>query len=193
MGTKLEWFTKNGFNEDGITYCVIGDSYAIKDKLKESGYKYSTLLRWHAAAPIELPEGYSHITISFYDIYEWNDQWGMAFFFETSKDKVEQKFLEAEGGSDSEYVGEIGDKLTNIAAVYKSAHGYSDAYGYKYIYTFDINGNTLIWITTTSLTIPTNIPILLSGTIKTHKMYRGQKQTYLTRCSIKQVEENANI
>ena len=32
---KAKWFEENGFNKDGVTYVVTGDSYSIKDELKE--------------------------------------------------------------------------------------------------------------------------------------------------------------
>ena len=44
--TKAEYFEKNGFNEDGYTYCVVGeDTYSIKDHLKEMGGKYNPTLK----------------------------------------------------------------------------------------------------------------------------------------------------
>ncbi len=187
--TKLEWFTKNGFNEEGLTYCVIGDSYSIKEELKKNGYKYSPLLKWHAAAPIELPEGYFHIIINFYDIYEWNEELNMAYFFETSKEKIEKAFAEKEEPSNSQFVGQIGERLRNITAVYSSSRGFSGAYGYTYIHTFYSGEDCLVWFTTKELTISKGSVVDLTGTIKSHEMFRGVATTQLSRCVIKVIGE----
>ncbi len=187
--TKLEWFTKNGFNEDGNTYCVIGNSYAIKNELKEKGYIYSPMLKWHAASPIELPEGYSHLVISFYDIYEWNDKMGMAYFFENSKEKIEKKFIEAEGPSNSEFVGTVGERLRNITAVYSSSHGFQGGYGYTYIHTFYVGENCLVWMSTKELALPKGQIVDLTGTIKQHELYRNVKTTKLSRCVVVPIED----
>ena len=54
------------------------------------------------------------------------------------------------------------------------------------IFTFDYNGNSLVWITTSDKNIHIGDTILLTGTIKDYKEYKGIKQTYLSRCIIKE-------
>lgn len=187
--TKQEWLKKNGFNEAGETYSVLGDSYAIKDQLKEWKYIFSPLFKWHCGDPHELPEGFSHVVFKFDDIYKWDDTIQMAFFLEDSKEKIDRVFNEAEGPSLSEYVGMIGDKLSNITAIYKSARGYSNPYGgYTNIYTFESENNIFVWFTTTTLAMPKGTVVNLSGTIKKYEEFRGVKTTVLTRCKVAAIQ-----
>ena len=39
--TKGKWLEENGFSHLGETYVVMGNSYSIKDALKEAGFKFS--------------------------------------------------------------------------------------------------------------------------------------------------------
>ena len=100
----------------------------------------------------------------------------------------------------SQYVGEVGKRIT-VKATYisstwfevKSFRGYGTET--MYVHTFkDVDGNKLIWKTSTSLgtwledgtwqkhKYGENIDI--TGTVKEHKEYRGEKQTALNRCKL---------
>ena len=48
--TNRKFFEKSGFNADGKTYVVIGDTYAIKDVLKAAGATWCDNIGWHFAA-----------------------------------------------------------------------------------------------------------------------------------------------
>ena len=194
MGTKVEWFIKNGFNKDGNTYCVTGgNTYAIKEILKQNKYKFSRLLNWHAAAAMELPRGYSHVVINFYDIYKWDEESNMAFLFpdaETivkSKLEKEEKKEVAETPSNSDFVGKIGERIRNLTAVYCGCRGFDSFYGYKYAHHFKSGNSMLCWITLNELYIPENAVVDLTGTVKNHKTYKDTKTTYLSRCVVKQI------
>lgn len=83
--------------------------------------------------------------------------------------------------ANSEYVGNVGDKITISVEVIKCI-GFDSNYGYSYINIFEEKDtrNIFVWITTTkALTIGQEYHIM--GTIKAHKEYNGQKQTVLTR------------
>ena len=60
-------------------------------------------------------------------------------------------------------------------------------YGWTNIITFDYEGNDLIWFTGTAQYLTKGDKVSLTGTIKSHKTYRGVKQTMLNRCIIKEV------
>ena len=81
----------------------------------------------------------------------------------------------------SEFVGNIGEKITfkGKANCIYSADG---AYGYFYIYRFNINGNELIWKTTKR--IDTDAEFNFTATVKSHEEYKGVKQTEITRAKI---------
>ena len=134
--TKAEYFEKNGFNEDGYTYCVVGeDTYSIKDHLKEMGGKYNPTLKWHLPTQIVLGEDFKFVPIKFDDIMTWNEEDG-AIYLADAEMKVKKALKSALPPSKSEYVGKVGERLRNLTAVLKSSHGFMGAYGWTYIYTF---------------------------------------------------------
>ena len=186
--TKAEWLEKHGFNSNGITYCVFGeDTYAIKDWLKEQGAKYNPLLKWHMANKIELPEDYSYIQFSFDELYTWDYEAEEGVFIEKAKEITGKKFAEAAGPSLSEYVGEIGERLRNLTAVYHSTRGFNSNYGYTYIHTFKQGENVLVWFTQKELFLDKGSVVDLTGTVKKFEEFRGVKTTQLSRCIIKEI------
>jgi hypothetical protein len=187
---KAEWLTKNCFSADGFTYCVCGDdTYAIKDKLKEMGCRFDPILKWHCDKEIELPEGYSLLPIAFDEIMKWEPQLKNAFYLEEAKATVERKMREAAGPSLSQYVGEVGERLRNITAVYKSQRGFAGAYGWTNIFTFESGDDVLVWFTATDLDLEVGQTVDLSGTVKKHEEFRGVKTTQLSRCKITVIGE----
>lgn len=79
----------------------------------------------------------------------------------------------------SEYVGNIGDKITIRVEVIKCI-GFDSNYGYSYINVLEEKDtrNIFVWTTTTkALTIGQEYHIM--GTIKAHKEYNGRNKLYL--------------
>ena len=185
--TRAEWLEKNGFSQDGITYCIYGDdTYAIKDYLKEQGCKFSPLLKWHAPTKVEVPEGYGFVEFKFEELAEWSDAEGTVFYYENSKNIVDRRFKEVEGPSLSEYIGEVGERIRNLTAIFKSSRGFAGAYGWTNIYTFESGADVLVWFTQKDLTLEKGAIIDLTGTVKKHEEFRGVKTTQLSRCIIKE-------
>lgn len=187
--TKELWLEKNGFTPEGITYCVIGDdTFSIKDWLKEQGFKFNPTLKWHSNQKIELPEGFLLLELAFDDICEWNDTFKEVFYNEKAKEKIKRAIAEAMGPSLSEFVGEVGQRLRTLTAVYKSSRGFAGQYGWTNIHTFQIGDDVLVWFTGVELDyLERGETIILSGTVKKHEEFRGVKTTQLSRCLIKQI------
>lgn len=94
--------------------------------------------------------------------------------------------LQREKERNSDYIGNIGDKITitdvsTIECVYSSDSYYGVTFMYKIV---DNNGNIYMWSTGNIIDDDKEI-ISISGTVKDHKEYKGLKQTWLTRCRIK--------
>ena len=96
----------------------------------------------------------------------------------------------------SNYVGEVGKKIT-VTGKLTIAGGYETDYGYTTIYKVtDNNGNTIIWKTGTCINICDENgyvkdiseigEVEITGTVKAHNEYNGEKQTVLTRCKVKE-------
>lgn len=78
----------------------------------------------------------------------------------------------------SDYVGQVGDKITIIAKP-ECIFSTESQYGMVYIYKFKQGKDEFIWKTSKDLQ---DIELTITGTIKAHNNYKGSKQTELTRC-----------
>lgn len=173
------WFEKNGFSEDGFTYCAIGNTYSIKDLLKENGFRYNSYLSWHRSEPFDMPIGYGMVTLSFDDIYTWNPM------TKTATQKMEDKELQNKyfyEESKSEFMGEEKERLYDLSAILTSIRETS----YGLMYSFLVEDNVLVWFTSKELDFEEGAAVTLTGTVKRHDQYHGVKTTYLNRCIVKQ-------
>lgn len=178
---KAEWMEKNGFNAEGVTYIITGDSYSIKEELKEADWKFDSVLLWHKADPA----GYEDrvIKVSDEEIIEYS-AWGEGHFKTGAKEYIMQKMLPAED-LNLTFVGEVGDKLKQIAVTLTKKNSFCGRFGLTNILEFrDENKNYLVWFTSTEPKFEIGDKISLSGTIKEHKKYKEIPQTIVTRCKL---------
>ena len=199
---NAEFFQKNGFNPEGKTYVVLGNTFEIKEELKAQGAKWDNISKhWHMPTP---PEGREYIELSVDDMYEagyagvytWNN-WKP--FPEKGRDHYYYVIEDAEKSlkvkeSTSEYIGEVGDKL-DIVLTYVHTATWENAYGgwlnhesITCLHTFkDEQGNVYVWKTANFIEADYGTKLQVKGTIKEHSEYKGIKQTVLTRCKIQEV------
>lgn len=193
---NAEFMKKQGFNAEGKTYVILGDTFTIKDQLKELGCKFDNIIGWHID---HLLEGYDTLEVDINDrfakdyagIYRWS-LWKVEDLPERIKEANKQVKAKR---STSEHVGKIGDKI-RITATLTGFHWYESKFGNVNIYTFtDIFKNVFVWKTSSNLDrIVGNIckpvqkgeQVELIGTVKDHDEYQGIKQTVLTRCKLVQ-------
>ena len=83
----------------------------------------------------------------------------------------------------SEYVGNIGERITvnlkSVTCIYSNDTIYGMSFLYKMV---DVNDNILMWSTSKSLDESEYASV--TGTVKSQSSYRDIKQTYLTRCKL---------
>lgn len=188
-----DWKKFNGFSKDNSTYMVIGDSYSIKDTLKENGFKFSPMLLWHSpVADLRLPEGLNYVRFLFSEIFSWQGDIskGIATILCNAQELINQRTLLYQEPSKSEYVGNIGDRLRKIPAIYLGSSSFCGTYGDTNIHKFQINDNILVWFTNCHIRLKPKTEILLSGTIKNFSEYRGIKTTKINRCIITALQDN---
>ena len=102
--------------------------------------------------------------------------------------KIDRKIAELMGPSLSEFVGEVGERLRNYTAVFKSTRGFMGNYGWTNIHTFQVGDDILVWFTAKDCSLEKGTVVDLTGTVKKHEEFRGVKTTQLSRCIIKEVE-----
>ena len=184
---KIAWYQKHGFTENGQTWLIGGgNTFNIKDEIKEKGGKFDQILKWHFDHDVtaDFPD-YKVVSLSFDDVYEWNCYRNTAEAKDGAVALVETKLTPAIN-TISDYVGQCGDRLRDISAVVTSHFSFEGAYGQTNVFRFeDEKKNVYTWFTSTSQSLQIGDPCLLTGTVKEHKEYKGEKQTILSRCKIK--------
>lgn len=183
---KLECAKKLGFNENLITYMVVGENtYEIKDDLRERGAKFNSVLNWHMPYQIALPEGYSFCEISFDEVYDFKPLAKSAEMKIDANQIVEDKLAEMLGEGASEFYPEDeGTRIRGIEVTVGKITGFSGAYGYTYIYNFIADNFHFVWMTSSHQSLEEGDAVVLAGTIKKFDTYKGVHQTFLTRCKI---------
>jgi len=188
---KHEVALKLGFGENEKAYLVYGDdTFAIKDKLKELGARFDPTLKWFFSKEVALPEGYRLCEMSFDELYTYNPRTKWAEFKEDAKNIVSRRIAELKGPSTSQfYPGAEKDRIRNITAKVKSIRGFEGMYGYTAVYTFTSEDYIFIWMTSKcDLDLSVGDTVDLTGTIKKFDEYMGEKNTYLTRCIVKNIK-----
>ena len=184
-----EWMEREGFNAEGITYLVLGNTYEIKDELKAKGAKFNNLLGWHIADA----QGYDTVPLNIEQVTHrlWNgrldyqnDYPAMEELVQKLKDDAEQALKAERGDYVSEYVGTIGERRDFVCKMvghftYESHYSY---YGEtNHIYKFeDENGDIVVW-NTVSWVEEDKPEYRFKATVKEHSEYKGEKQTVIAR------------
>ena len=175
--------------EDPQVYVIGGaNTFAIKDWLKENGFKFNSELNWYCMQPKEVPAPYKLAPIPFSSCFEWNCYFKKFNLKEGVKELADAARNSLYPKSNSEWMGDIKERLRNIEVTYVSSRDIESYYGLSILYTFKAGENILVWFCS-GKGLPQDIEVgdsfLLTGTVKDHKEYNGVKQTVLTRCSVK--------
>ena len=180
---KEVWLQTNGFSADGVTYIVIGDSYSIKDELKEAGFHFNGgLRRWMRGSA----EGYEDKVIKFNleDLFEIS-AWGEGHPLKEAKAKVDAAEAAILQTKPSEWIGEVGKRIPATQVTLKRTYYYENQYGVNTVYTFETeSGSVITWFTKVDINKENGDVFTIVGTVKDHSTYNNQKQTVLTRVKV---------
>lgn len=103
--------------------------------------------------------------------------------FDRERAKAAERAARAEAGAKSQYIGNVGERITFRAANAVLVTSWETQYGWTYLYKFsDDSGNILIWYASRTVDIADGANI--TGTIKAHNERDGAKQTVITRCKV---------
>lgn len=118
---------------------------------------------------------------------EWKHLGYLASLFMVYDKEMEKEIKRAErqkSRAKSQYIGQVGDKISCKIASWKMLTGWETQWGYTYMYEFVVeDGNILIWKTSKWFD-DEFVPTTIAGTIKAHNEFNGVKQTVLTRCKV---------
>lgn len=198
--TFRQWLEKNNISDGNIYIVTGGNTFEIKDKLKEAGARYHHDLGWFFGTEaikkdLGLPEGFYLFHCEVENVLEW-DGVKNAYVKEDTYDEIKNLHKlppkepkePTELEKNSQFYGKVGDRLRKVDAIFKSARWISNDWGGSYLYVFEYQNNIFIWFSQSEscALLEKDAPVTLSGTIKDHKDYNGVKQTYLSRCIVKE-------
>lgn len=170
-------------------FVVTGENtYAVKDELKELGCKYKPEFGWYCTHAVDVPVNYGMVGIPFDKVCEWNPVAKKIFIKDGAKEIADAAKNEAAPKSNSEFIGDIKQRLRDMEVVYTNCRTVESYYGVSLVYTFKLGDNVLTWFCSgkgIDPDIEVGETVLLTGTVKDHKEYNGVKQTYLNRCIVK--------
>jgi hypothetical protein len=103
-----------------------------------------------------------------------------------AKDRADRNAERSAVRAASNYVGEVGERIT-VTATLEKVISYESQWGGGYISIFrDGNGNCLKWGNALSdsngYSVAEGEEVTLTGTVKKHDIYNGERQTVLLRC-----------
>ena len=189
---KKELLSKWGYDPENPTiYLIGGDTYGIKDELKTNGCRFCKEFGWYSTSPLEIEldkDKYFIATINFNDVYDWFPLSRNVQMKENAKEIADAALMAAAPASESDWVGEEKERLRDLKVTCTAVRHTDGYYGTTTIYTFDYNKNILVWMTSSAKDINEGDSLLLTGTVKEHSLYKGKKQTKLSRCIVKEVE-----
>lgn len=184
-----KFFQKEGYDAEGNTWIVLGDTYKIKDALKEAGCRWSNLLGWHFN---HNTDEYPVSMVNIKDLAEINiyGDWDYNIDAMDVIQKLKDQYIS--DTNTSEWIGTVGEKI-ETKVKYDGHRTYETHITYygetHYIYMFNHEGNILIWNTTSWQDLEEGKEYMIKGTVKEQTVYNGVKQTVLTRCKIQEVIE----
>lgn len=183
-----EHIQKKGFNSEGKIYIVIGDTYSIKDEIREAGGKWNPT-PFGTWVFTERPNDFETIELEADEclIYHFEDGWidWKSDIQETIKSKMPEDKI------DGEYVGSVGERIcADVTFVRRYTYERPSFRGWG-TDTIGINifkddaGNCIVWKSTSAFFPADNgSRVKLKGTVKEHSEYKGEKQTLLQRCKV---------
>ena len=187
-----ELLAKWGYDvENPLIWLVGGGStYEIKDQLKELGCKFNPAFGWYCTHEFDVPCGYDLVSINFYDVYTWFPLSKKFELKDNAKEIADAAKMPLEPESHSEYLGEIKERLRDLQVTLTAIHYFDGFYGTSTMYIFQKEENVLVWTTSScKYELEVGEHVLLTGTVKDHKLYKNIKQTVLSRCIIKKEAE----
>ena len=113
---------------------------------------------------------------------------------EKEKERKLKEELRKKANSESDYVGEVGEKITR-EVYYSRFTSFDSFFGNRWVVTYmyiflDMDNNCIVWKTQKAEDFEVGDLIEISGKVKEHSEYKGLKQTFVTRPKIKILEKS---
>lgn len=163
----------SGFN----TFEPSAESKKLAAEMKEyfSGLDYADLTNYQRNLKSLLSSGYTRSNAFGYLAYA-------PIEYKKMIEKQERDQSRKAAAANSEYMGNVGDRITVTLKDSKLVSSWETVYGMTYLYKFiAANDSVIVWYASKHIE---NMPAKITGTVKEHKEYNGEKQTVVTRCKV---------
>lgn len=191
---NADFLADHHFSPDGKIYIFLGDTYSYKDEIKSLGGKFDYFLGWHIDHEVN---NWDLLEMTADELFEINeDGQYMRYRQDITRDDIEgykkAALKEINNEPESEYYGEIGQKI-DLTLKYVDRYTYTTYYTYKgevhnLIKFVNEAGQIFVWDTQSFneeiIDADPGTLFHVTGTIKKHNEYKGEKQTVLTRCKV---------
>lgn len=185
---RKRFLKKHHFAEDGAAWLVLGDTFPIKDDLKSAGGHFDgTLVGWYFDRDVS--ELFPCAKFSVEDVFDCSSHGEPLRYkdpdaLDAWRDAIDPRPVTGE------FVGEIGERLT-LDSVLESVHGYEKFFGGKpqwtSVYVFASGNARLVWKTQSFPELERGHAYRLTGTVKSHDMWNGLRETVLLRCRFEEI------
>lgn len=180
VGTVMSRRDSLGFKKGFITL-LKGDQSLYEEWLRADDMcRYHGHFKWFIPSqceiPQDLPKGLEPVTILAEEVFQGKSDELLSW------DVIDARIAELlYGDSPSAHYGTIGTRY-DLELTILNITTTTGAYGNKYFYLFvDADGNEFTWSTSTSKDLSPHSTYTCRGTVKAHNVYKGKKQTELTR------------
>ena len=164
-------------SEFGMIHKPSAESVKLAEEMKEyfSHLDYKDLTDYQKNLKSLLNAGYTRTASFGYLAYA-------PIAYKQMREKEIQDQAAKQAAANSAYVGKVGDRIVIDVKESKLVTSWETVYGYTYLYKFlTSDNNTLVWYASKTLD---GDPKRITGTVKEHKDYNGEKQTVITRCKV---------
>lgn len=173
-----------GFGEKGFIWLFKGDTYAALDWFRYQPTRYARMWGWYLPSDMEMPQplpaGITPVKLPWEAVC---NEAGNHIRDEKEVEAIASTYIYDAGTS--EYLGDVGEKVKEVEVTCVRITNVLGYYGESTIYSFRTeHGDNVMWTTTSHQNIEEDGKYLISGTIKALDIYKGQKQTILTRCKV---------
>lgn len=169
--------------ENGYVTIFKGDTYQYLDWFRASIARYNKLWGWYIISTDELPED---IPAELAPIrLHWEEITDDLGVLKTEKEIMAYIDTILYPNPVGEFIGSLGERIEAYLTVTKAIHLDDDYGGGKIMHIFlDDLDNTYIW-TTAAKSLAEGQTYKIRGTVKDHSIYKGVRQTILTRCMLR--------
>lgn len=173
---------KMGFAQGFITL-LQGNTYLVKDWIKEQGGRYSEIYNWYFPSEVTLPAQYPEGIVPIQLTWEQMIAAGAVESTDARKLLVESLIYPP---SKSEWVGTIGER-SEFCVRSLGSKTVNTQYGFMNIYDFvDEEDNVIKYLGSSHLKVEEGCHYVISATVKRHTTYHNEKQTQISYVKVKE-------